>query len=279
MNSTPATSGIALTRTVRSWICGSVALSASLASMLTFDSVKSRAAPSPVWMIQKPASRRSISTIVAVAARLIRALRQNPCQARLRLNPTNEITSVHPVVGATDLVADDPTLLERDDPLAQGRHDVGVVGRHEHGHAKLVDPQQQLQDLPADQRIQVAGGFVGDDQPRVVDERARDRRPLLLAARQLRRELRGLGRKPYEREDAVDGRTDSAARRAGDLEGERDVLPDGLRGQQLEILEDDADLAADLRHLASRDAGKVLAVEDHVATRRELVSNEELEQR
>src|SRR4051794_8577339 len=174
MNSTPATSGIAATRALRSWIWTSAALSASLASMFTFDSVKSRAALRPVWMIQKPASSRSISTIVAVAARLISALRQKPCHARLRLKPMNEITSVCPVVRATDLVADDPTLLERHDALPQRGDDVGVVGRHEHGHAKLVDPQKQLQDLPADERVEVAGGFVGDDEARVVDERARD---------------------------------------------------------------------------------------------------------
>ena len=43
----------------------------------------------------------------------------------------NQITgSVLAVVGATDLVADDPALLERDDALAQRGHDLGVVGRH-----------------------------------------------------------------------------------------------------------------------------------------------------
>ena len=43
-------------------------------------------------MIQKPASSSSIRTIVAVAARLMTALRQNPCQARLMLKRTNAIT-------------------------------------------------------------------------------------------------------------------------------------------------------------------------------------------
>ena len=43
-------------------------------------------------MIQKPASSRSIRTIVAVAARLMTALRQNPCQARLRLKNRKVIT-------------------------------------------------------------------------------------------------------------------------------------------------------------------------------------------
>ena len=43
-------------------------------------------------MIQKPDRSRSMRTIVAVAARLITALRQKPCQARLMLKTTNEIT-------------------------------------------------------------------------------------------------------------------------------------------------------------------------------------------
>jgi len=88
-------------------------------------------------MIQNPASRRSMRTIVAVAARLIRAFRQKPSQARLRLKATNVIIdragSVHAVVDAADLVADDAALLEGHDPLAEGGHDVGVVGCHEDG--------------------------------------------------------------------------------------------------------------------------------------------------
>ena len=44
-------------------------------------------------MIQKPARSSSISTIVAVAARLITAFRQKPCHARRMLNRTNEITA------------------------------------------------------------------------------------------------------------------------------------------------------------------------------------------
>ena len=148
---------------------------------------------------------------MAVAARLMTALRQNPCQARRMLKRTNEISrSVLAVVGATDLVADDPALLEGDDALAQRGHDLGVVGRHQHRDAELVDPQQELQDLPADERVEVAGRLVGDDQARVVDERAGDRRALLLAARQLVRALLRLGGQADEGEDAVDRRLGSA---------------------------------------------------------------------
>ena len=67
-------------------------LSFRSATTSTFDSVKSRLAWRPVWRIQKPARSMSIRTIVAVAARLMSALRQKPCQARRRLKTTNEIT-------------------------------------------------------------------------------------------------------------------------------------------------------------------------------------------
>ena len=150
---------------------------------------------SPVWMIQKPASSRSIRTIVAVAARLITAFRQKPCHARRQAEEDErDHRSVLAVVGATDLVADDAALLERDDALAERGHDLGVVGGHHDRHAELVDPQQELEDLPADQRVEVAGRFVGDDQARVVDEGPGDGRALLLAARQLRGDLLRLRR-------------------------------------------------------------------------------------
>ena len=40
---------------------------------------------------------------------------------------------------------------------------------------------------PAERRVEVAGGLVGQEQVRLVDEGARDRHPLLLPAGQLRR--------------------------------------------------------------------------------------------
>jgi hypothetical protein len=70
----------------------SVALGCRYATTSTFCSVNWSPASRPVWMIQKPASSSSIRTMVAVAARLITALRQKPCQARPTLNRTKEIT-------------------------------------------------------------------------------------------------------------------------------------------------------------------------------------------
>ena len=144
---------------------------------------------------------------------------------------------------------------------------------------ELVDPQQQLQDLPADERVEVAGRLVGDDQPRVVDERAGDRRPLLLAAGQLRRGLLGLRGQPDQGQHAIDRRPDLAPRRAGHLEREGDVLVDRLGRQELEVLEDDPDLAAHLGHLPAAEPGDVLAVEHDRAAGRDLVADEQLDER
>ena len=60
----------------------------------------------------------------------------------------------------------------------------------------------------------------------------------------------------------------SRAGLADHLERERDVLGDGLVGQQAEVLEDGADLAAQPRHLPAGEPVEVLAGDVHAATRR-----------
>ena len=74
------------------------------------------------------------------------------------------------------------TTLERQHPPPHCVDDLLVVGGHEHGGAELVDLDQQLDDLPARDRVQVARGLVGDEDGRIVHERARDRGALLLTA-------------------------------------------------------------------------------------------------
>ncbi len=111
-------------------------------------------------------SSSSIMTMVTVAARLITRLRHRPSRPAGWRTSRGGPSGVVPVI-ATDLVAHDATGLEGHDPLAQRGHDLGVVGGHEHGRAHLVDAQQQLDDLPADERVEVAGRLVGDDQLRV----------------------------------------------------------------------------------------------------------------
>ena len=82
----------------------------------------------------------------------------------------------------------------------------------------------------------------------MVDERARDRDALLLAARQLVREAVELLAEADELQDLGHLALDRAARLALHLERVGDVLVDGAVRQELEVLEHAADVAAQLRH-------------------------------
>src|SRR3954451_6198126 len=145
----------------------------------------------PDTTISRLLSRSSISTMVTTAAIVMTRLRHRPWNARRSEKPTNRIIRIPSVLAviAADLVAYDAPGFEGDHALAQRGHDLGVVRGHQHGRAQVVDSEQQLDDFPADQRVEVSGRLVGDDQSRSVDHRAGDRGPLLLAAGELARSL------------------------------------------------------------------------------------------
>ena len=65
---------------------------------------------------------------------------------------------------------------------------IGIV-RHEHQRDRRArcDLQQQIEDVPAVGAVEIAGRLVGEDERRIVGQRARDRDALLFAAGQLRR--------------------------------------------------------------------------------------------
>ena len=71
-----------------------------------------------------------------------------------------------------------------------------------HGRARRVDLAQELEDAAGGALVEVAGGLVGDEHERIVDQRARERHALLLAAGQLARKRGRLGRQPHLRERA-----------------------------------------------------------------------------
>jgi hypothetical protein len=108
---------------------------------------------------------------------------------------------------------------------------------------KLITAQSsRLDDLPADERIEVPGGLVGDDDLGVVDHGSGDGGALLFPARQLGGSLLRLVGQTHQRQGSLDRQPDAPPGRARHLEREGDVLAHGLAGQQLEVLEDDADL-------------------------------------
>ena len=162
-------------------------------------------------------------------------------------------------VRARLLVADDLAVGELDHAPAHLVHHRHVVGGDQHRRAGLVDPVDQLHDPDRGLGIEVAGRLVGDQQRRVVDERARDRDALLLAAGELVGIVVELGGEPGEAQDVRHLVADLAAAAARDLERVRDVLVDRAVRQQLVVLEDHAEVAAVVRHARARDLGHVAA--------------------
>ena len=88
-------------------------------------------------------------------------------------------------VPSASLVARDAAVLERDHAAAHLVDHLAVVRRHDDGRARAVDPVEQLHDPHGRVRVEVPRRLVADEQRRVVDEGARDRDALLLAAGEL----------------------------------------------------------------------------------------------
>ena len=116
------------------------------------------------------------------------------------------------------------------------------------GGAQLVE---QVEHVGGGVRVEVARGLVGQDHRRLGDERARDRDALLLSAGQLARPVVEAVAEPDAGERLhAPGPARSSRRSAGVDQRQLDVAQRGQRGQQVELLEDEADApVADLGEL------------------------------
>jgi hypothetical protein len=142
------------------------------------------------------------------------------------------------------VVADDLAPIHGDDALPDSIDDALIVRRDDDGGAELVDLLQDLDDLEGVDRVEVAGRLVGDDELGLIDDRAADGDALLLAARELVGEMLRLVGEIHELEDIGHVARDLGVGAAGRLHREGDVLVRGLVGDEAEVLEDHADLAA-----------------------------------
>src|SRR5947208_2327331 len=101
---------------------------------------------------------------------------------------------------------------------------------------------QQREDLRAGLRVEVAGRLVGEDQARVVDERPRQREPLLLATGHLMRPAAAQMRQP-ELVNQPLCPAPAGAVAPVDPGGQLDVLVASQLRYEVEELEDEADVA------------------------------------
>ena len=167
-------------------------------------------------------------------------------------------------------LVDDAPVAQEHDPVGP-RRQLGLV-RHDHaGHAARADLAQQAHHGLAVDRVERAGRLVGQQQPAVADHGAGDGHPLTLAAGELVREVVGaVGDAEFLQRARAWSRA-SRADRAVELERQRDVLDRGQAGEQVEVLEDEADRAAPQpRLVVARHARQRRAADEDLAAGRVL---------
>src|SRR4029077_15503703 len=122
--------------------------------------------------------RIKMSVIDRTAAKLTARFRKKLCQALLSANLRFRNIFVIP---ARTVVSGNLPRIDRNDAAAEEVDDLTVVSRHHDGGPPRVDAQEELHDLPRGGGVEVAGGLVRDDHARRMDQRPRDRHPLLFA--------------------------------------------------------------------------------------------------
>ncbi len=151
-------------------------------------------------------------------------------------------------------VVNQTAVSEHDDPRAVGRR-LGVMRHHHDGLALLVQIFEQEKYILARVGVEVSRGLVGKEHGRVRDERSRNCHALHFAARKLFGPVLDAFRKPHFFQERFGLRLDLGEGDAFEQERQARVLGCREDGQEVEELEDEADLsAADEREFIVRDA-------------------------
>ena len=142
------------------------------------------------------------------------------------------------------------------------------MGDQHDGQVQLaVDLGQQLQDRRGGLRVEGAGGLVAQQDLWLGRQGTGDADALLLAPGQLRRVLLGVVRQADAVEQFGDALVDGLARQvAGQGQRQRHVVGDGLGRQQVEVLEDHADLLAETAQAVGVQGGDFFTIHRDLAT-------------
>src|SRR5215472_11955707 len=153
-----------------------------------------------------------------------------------------------------------------------------LVGREEHGRAAAPDVLDQVEDLAGHLLVEVARRLVGQKQRGRLHDGPGERGALGLALRELGGVGLGARGQPYRLQGLEGLGRDLVARRAQHAQDESDVLEHGAPGEQLGVLEHDAEGAAEVGDLGAAEGGDVEASDLDVALRGLLVGVEEAQE-
>src|SRR5262249_55778465 len=119
--------------------------------------------------------------------------------------------------------------------------------------------------------------LVRDDERRIVDERPRNRNPLLFATGQGTRVGRDAVLKAHQFQDVKCAAPLLHLTNAQPFTHKRNVLEDGTRRNELEVLENEADPAAVFLNLASGQQRQIVAVDEDLALARAFLQEQQSE--
>ena len=139
---------------------------------------------------------------------------------------------------------------------------------------------EQAEHVGGRRRVEVAGRLVGEDHRRLGHQRPGDGDPLLLATRQLARRWSARSARPTCSSAASARSRRSAGSHAGVHQRQLDVAPRRQVGEQVELLEHEADEAvADVGELVLVEGCDVVAGEAEDSRRRHVEAPEDVHQR
>src|SRR5207245_10707346 len=216
---------------------------------------------------QKPPSAASESVISTMALTATRpALRRSRNASPIRNPATTSALVLHDVAG-----------VEYQGAPAKRRGQTRLVrGQHDRGSARS-DILERFENLGGHRLVEISGGLVGEEERGPPHDGPSQRRSLRLALRQQRGVGLGPRRQADDAERVEETLGDLAPGGAEHAQDEGGVLVDGADGQQLGVLEDDADRAAERRHLRTPHGNQIVAKNLDLALGGQVVAVEEAE--
>src|SRR6478609_45178 len=171
-----------------------------------------------------------------------------------------------------------PSLVQHEASRLVLVHQGDIVGGDDDGGARLVELDEQPQQAAAERRIDAAGRLVGQQQLRPGDHGARDRRALLLAAGQDRRQRVHALAEPDPFQEVDDLLAIARFAAAHHAERQRDVLIGRHVVEQAEILEHDANALAQVCDLILAELRDVVTEQIDEAPRRAMREEQQAQQ-
>src|SRR5450759_3828468 len=228
-------------------------------------------------------SDRLISCVPSVSptpSAMARMERRERSRLEAELRQASDKRSGTVILTAAELDGlDDPAVAHHLHPVGV-RRGPGVVGGQDRG-LPLVDAARpdQLEDIIPGVEVEVAGGLVGDDDGRLVEEGTGNRHALLLATRDLLGTV-ALEVAQVEVAHQVGDAIHGSRTLSGDAQWQGDVLGRGQVGDQVEELEDEADLLpAEDRPAALIHGRDVVALDQHPPGIRRFEAGEQVQER